>query len=233
MKVTLAYTISSPTKADTTIQNWNSQHFLLFMCWKCIISFDDAGVWFFESLCIKKFCCSELLHHNIWEVLARNFPGQFAIINKKNKKERKKEIQTSFPRLWREKVAYIWSQRSSCTRFTNHHVHGQKTEASRENNYWHLLDLKDAAASSRHYQNRRTRFQLFCFVSRTLFECGEVCQWGNVGASWANNSSHLRSSELMHAQFQWCFAAWRKFCCLLRFVIARNFVFDLSIKIIT
>jgi len=52
-----------------------------------------------DSLKVCAFKSSELLHHNIWEVLARNFPGQFAIINKKNKNERKKEIQTSFPRL--------------------------------------------------------------------------------------------------------------------------------------
>ena len=42
------------------------------------------------SLKVCAFKSSELLHHNIWDVLARNFPGQFAIINKKNKKERKK-----------------------------------------------------------------------------------------------------------------------------------------------
>jgi hypothetical protein len=45
------------------------------------------------SLKVCAFKSSELLHHNIWEVLARNFPGQFAIINKKiKKKERNSDI---------------------------------------------------------------------------------------------------------------------------------------------
>ena len=150
----------------------------------------------------------------------QQFPGQYAIIiiNTKEKKKRK-EIQTSFPRLWRETVAYIWSQRSSCTQFTNHHVHGQKTEASRENNYWHLLDLKDVAASSRHHQTRRTRFQLFCFVSRTLFECGEVCQLDNllvrlgqttrhicVPLNWCNSSDVL----LLGVNFVVCSDSWSR-----------------------
>jgi len=48
------------------------------------------------SLKVCAFKSSELLHHNIWEVLARNFPGQFAIINKKIKKKERKKCRHHF-----------------------------------------------------------------------------------------------------------------------------------------
>ena len=184
------------------------------------------------SLKVCAFKSSELLHHNIWEVLARNFPGQFAIINKKiKKKERTKEMQTSFPRLWREKVAYISSQRSSCTRFTHHHVHRKRLKLREKTIIDTYLIWKTGCILSTSSKTKNSLQIVLLRLENLVWMWRGMPVRQSVDASRANNSSHLRSSELM--QFQWCFAAWRKFCCLLRFVIARNFVFDLSIKIIT
>jgi len=72
---------------------------------------------------------------------------------------------------------------------------------------------------SPHHQNRRTRFKLFCFVSRTLFECGEVCQWDNllvrlgqttrnicVPLNWCNSSNFL----LLGVNFVVCSDLWSR-----------------------
>ena len=72
MRVTLAYTISSQTKADTTIQNWNSQHLFLFVCWKCKIPLDDAwSVMLWKSVHLKVQSYYTIIYGKFWPEISQ------------------------------------------------------------------------------------------------------------------------------------------------------------------